>query len=304
MLYKINNGKTIRVKENEFKLERDIQNLVETNMNELLNLDFVTTEFSVDNYRIDSLAYDKESNAFIIIEYKKGRNESLIDQGYTYLNILFDRKADFVLKYNEVKNANLKINDIDWNQSRIIFVSPKFTDYQIKANDFKNNPIELVQITKYDNDIIELDRIKKNTNIKLNFNSFGDNNNYIENVDKQIIVYTEEDHLMQKSEEVKELYYLVKDRILQFDNIEVEPKKLYIAYKGSSNIVDIIIQSKSLKLFINLKPGELDDPKNIAEDISNKGHWGNGNYEIKMTNDEDIDYIMSLIKQSWKKNKQ
>lgn len=303
MLFKLKDGRASRVKEDDFKLEKDIQSLVEANMNELLNLEFITTEFSVSNFRIDSLAYDKESNAFIIIEYKRGRNESLIDQGYTYLYILFDRKADFVLKYNEVKNKNLKIDDIDWEQSRVVFVSPKFTDYQIKANDFKNNPIELVQIAKYEDGIIEIDRIKKNSNIKLETNSFVDNNNFIENVDKQIKVYTEEDHLTQKSEEIKELYYQIKDRILEFDNVEIQPKKLNIAFKGSRNIADVEIRSKDIKVVINLKKGELDDPKKLSKDVSEIGHWGNGDYELKLTNDEDIDYIMSLVKQSWKKNK-
>jgi predicted transport protein len=303
MLFKLKEGKAKRVKENDFKLERDIQKLVEENMNEILNLDFITTEFAINNFRIDSLAFDKESNAFIIVEYKRGRNESLIDQGYTYLYILFDRKADFVLKYNEVKNTNLKISDIEWEQSRVIFVSPKFTDYQIKANDFKNNPIELVQIAKYEDGIIEIDRIKKNSNIKLETNTFGDENNFIDNVDKQIRVYNEEDHLSQKAEGIKELYYQIKDRIMELDNIEIQPKKLNIAFKGIKTIADVEIRSKDVKIVINLKKGELDDPKNLSKDVSEIGHWGNGDYELKLTNDDDIDYVMSLIKQSWKKHK-
>lgn len=303
MLFKLKEGKAKRVKEDDFKLERDIQRLVEVNMKEILNLDFITTEFTVNNFRIDSLAFDKESNAFIIIEYKRGRNESLIDQGYTYLYILFDRKADFVLKYNEVKNANLKISDIDWEQSRVVFVSPKFTDYQIKANDFKNNPIELVQIAKYEDGIIEIDRIKKNSNIKLETNTFSDDNNFIEKVDSQIKVYSEEDHLVKASEETRELYEKFKNTILDWDSIDVESKKIYIAFKGKTNIVDVVIQNKALKVFINLKLDEIDDPKNIARDITEVGHWGNGDYEIIMNNDSDFEYIMSLIKQSWKKNK-
>lgn len=303
MLFKLKEGKAKRVKEDDFKLERDIQRLVEANMNELLNLDFITTEFTVNNFRIDSLAFDKESNAFIIIEYKRGRNESLIDQGYTYLYILFDRKADFVLKYNEVKNANLKISDIEWEQSRVIFVSPKFTDYQIKANDFKNNPIELVQIAKYEDGIIEIDRIKKNSNIKLETNTFSDDNNFIEKVDSQIKVYSEEDHLSKKSEHIKELYFHIKDKIMELDDIDFQPKKLYIAFKGTTNIVDVEIRSQDVKLIINLKKGELDDPKHIAKDIAGIGRWGNGDYEVNLTNDDDIEYVMSLIKQSWKKHK-
>ncbi|MDD4547641.1 MAG: DUF5655 domain-containing protein [Bacilli bacterium] len=302
MLFQIRDNKIKQVKEKDFKLEKDIQKFVESNMKELLDLEFIATEFSINNFRMDSLAYDNESNAFMIIEYKRGRNESLIDQGYTYLNILFDRKADFVLKYNEVNNANLKLNDIDWEQSRIIFVSPKFTEYQIKANDFKNNPIELIQITRYENDIIEMDRIKKNSNIKLDTLNRSDDD-LIGKINKQVKVYEEDDHVQKASDEIKELYYKLRSTILEWDNIDLDIKKLYIAFKGKTNIIDVVIQNKNLKIFINLKKSEIDDPKEIARDITNIGHWGNGDYEILMNNDNDFEYIMSLVKQSWRKNK-
>lgn len=303
MLFQVKNGRAKEVRESDFKLEKDIQKFVEDNMEELLGLEFVTTEFRINHgtFIIDSLGYDKENNSFKIIEYKRGRNDSLIDQGYTYLNILFDRKADFILKYNEEKNKSLKINDIDWEQSRVIFISPKFTDYQIKANDYKNNPMELIQIKKYDNDVVELDIIKKNSNIKMEAKKGS--NDPISTVTEQIKVYTESDHLEKANEETKELYYKVKDMILDWDNIEVQPKKQYVAFKDSNNIADIVIQKNSLKLFINLKIGELDDPKLVSRDVSNVGHWGNGDYEIILNSDEYLEYILSLIKQSWIKNR-
>lgn len=303
MLYDITENKIKQIKENEFKLEKNLQKLVEGNLDILLALKFVETEFSITNFRIDTLAFDKESNAFIIIEYKKGKNESLIDQGYTYLNILLDRKADFVLKYNEVFNTNLRINNINWEQSRVVFISPKFTDYQIKANDFKNNPIELIQITKYENNIIDLERIKKNSNIKFEIKS-KDEDDIIGKVNKEIKVYTEEDHLIKATEEIKELYNNYKDKIMEWDNINIQPKKLYIAFKGVTNITDIEIRKKDLVITINLKKGELDDPKGIAFDCSEIGRWGNGDYEIKVTNADNIEYVLSLIKQSWEKHKQ
>lgn len=303
MLFQIKEGKAKQVREKEFKLEKDIQFFVEKNMEELLGLEFITTEFAINNFRIDSLAYDRENNAFMIIEYKRGRNESLIDQGYTYLNILFDRKADFILKYNEEKNKNLRIGDIDWEQSRVIFISPKFTDYQIKANDFKNNPIELIQIKRYENDIVETDRIKKNSNIKMETIENNDKDSLISNVDNQVKIYTEEEHLSKASDELKELYNKFRNVITEWDNIEVEAKKFYIAFKGARNIADVVVQSRSLKIFINLRAGELDDPKELFRNISEVGHWGNGDYETTISDDINFEYIMSLIKQSWIKNK-
>ena len=301
MLYKIKNDIVIPVKEKEFKLEKDIQKLVENNLFELLGLKFICTEFNINNYRLDTLAYDEENKSFIIIEYKRGRNESLVDQGYTYLNILLDRKADFILKYNEAFNENKNLSDFDFSGSRVIFVSPKFTDYQMGANDFMNSPIDLIRIVKYEDNIIELDRIVKKNNAKLEFNS--NKNNVISKVNKEIKTYTEEDHFAGKSDDLVELYDAFKSGILNWSNIDVDPKKMYIAFKGRTNIVDFIIKKKKLYILVNLKKGELSDPKNIARDVSTLGRWGNGDYEISVNNNDNLEYILSLIKQSWEKNK-
>ena len=57
-------------------------------------------------------------------------------------------------------------------------------------------------------------------------------------------------------------------------------------------------------MWFNTKAGTLDDPRNIARDVSNTGHWGNGDYQIQISNDEDIEYIFSLIKQLYKMKNQ
>ena len=99
-------------------------------------------------------------SSFVIIEYKKDRNVTAIDQGYAYLALLLNNKADFILLYNENMNKSLRKNDIDWSQSRIIFVSPNFTNYQRKAIEFKDLPIELWEIKKYTNDLVSLNQIQ------------------------------------------------------------------------------------------------------------------------------------------------
>lgn len=123
-------------------------------------------------------------------------------------------------------------------------------------------------------------------------------NSRISKVTKEVKVYTEEDHLEAKPDEVKELYESFKTAILNLSpNIEVSATKLYIAFKKGKNITDIRIQKNDLKLWINLRKGELDDPKNLASDVSEVGHWGNGDYELKVSDTTHLEYIMSLVKQ-------
>ena len=114
----------------------------------------------------------------------------------------------------------------------------------------------------------------------------------------EIKVYTEEDHLAGKSEEIIELYETYKHAILNLaTDIEIFPKKLYIAFKKDKNLADIHVQQKGLKIWINMHKGDLDDPKKITNDVSRKGHWGNGDYEVTVSDTQNMEYIMSLIKQ-------
>ena len=112
-LYNLKNKKLNQIDQKPFNLEKDIQSVVEQNTQELFNIDFVTSEFSLGDFRIDSLCYDDENKSFVIIEYKKGKSYSVIDQGYSYLSLMLNNKSDFILEYNENKKNSLKRGDVD-----------------------------------------------------------------------------------------------------------------------------------------------------------------------------------------------
>jgi len=293
-----------QIKESPFKLERDIQQLTEKNLNALLRLHFIRSEFSLNNFRIDTLAFDREAKAFVIVEYKRDKTFSVIDQGYAYLSLMLNNKADFILEFNESQNESLKRNDVDWTQSRVIFISPLFTTYQREAINFKDLPIELWEVKKYENNTIAFEQVQK-ASAKESIKTISRSDETVESVSKEVKVYTEQDHLQKSDFETRELYEQLKDRLLNMDdNVSVQPKKQTVGFKIDNNFFcDIVLQGKGLKIYLNLKSGELQDQKNIARDVSNVGHWGNGSYEIKLTDLEDIDYISSLLKQSLRKNK-
>ncbi len=290
------------IKELPFKLEKEIQKISESNLEIIFGLHFVKSEFSLNDFRIDTLAFEKETQSFVVIEYKRDKNFSVIDQGYAYLSLMLNNKADFILEYNENCQDSLKKADVDWSQSKVVFISPSFTPYQREAINFKDLPIELWEIKRYSNDSIIYNQIKT-SGAQESIKTISKQDETIEKVSKEIKVYTEQELLGKANDTVLELYERFKNAVLSLDNIEIKPTKLYVAFVGSSNIVDVEIQRNRLKIWINLAKGELDDPKNLARDVSNVGHWGNGAYEIKIENDENLEYIMSLIKQSLKKNK-
>ncbi|WNW01869.1 DUF5655 domain-containing protein [Tenacibaculum sp. HL-MS23] len=299
IIYNFQKNNTLtRVKEKPFKLEREIQNVFENNLTNIMGLQLVKSEFSIKNKRIDTLAYDLQSKAFIIIEYKRSKNISVVDQGFTYLSLMLENKADFIVEYNETLKSSLKRTEVDWSQTRVIFVSTGFTDNQKTATNFKDIAIELWEVKRYENNLISINQIKKSNSAE-SIKPITSSNNALESVAREIKVYTLEDHTTNKSDDIIELYEVFRDAIVNLaDDIEIVPKLDYIAFKKNSNIADICIQRKGLKLWINLKKGLLDDPKKLMRDVSNIGHWGNGDYELVIKNTNDLEYIMSLIKQA------
>lgn len=298
IIYNTIGNKLIQVKEKPFKLEKEIQAIFESNLQNIMGLLFVKSEFTIKNKRIDTLAYDKQTNAFIIIEYKRDKNYRLFDQGATYISLMRQNKAEFILTYNETLKDTLHSKDVDWSQSRVAFVSPSFTDDQISVSDFEAFGIELWEIKQFENNTISINTIKKSSSAP-SIKPVLENNDNLKEVKESIKVYTEEYHFINGSDYIIELYEKFKSSILNLtDGIEILPRKCYIAFKNrGANISDIEVQRKSLKIFINAKIGNLDDPKGLAKDVSNIGHMGNGDYQVQIENDKDLEYIMSLIKQ-------
>jgi predicted transport protein len=296
-IYLNTNNKLKEVEERAFKLERDIQRVFEENLNTIMQLTLVRSEFTIKDRRIDTLAYDAQTNAFVIIEYKRDKNISVFDQGITYLGLMLANKADFVIEYNEQLKKNMKRDDVDWTQSRIVFVSTSFSEYQIAAADFRDFSIELWEAKQFEDNLISINPIKK-TKTAPSIKPVTQQSEAYKRVTDEIKVYTEEEHIAQASEEIAELYVKFRDAIINLDiAIEVKPLKFYVAFKKDTNIADIEVLKNSLKIFINSKYGTLDDARALARDVRLVGHRGNGDYQIQVENDKDLEYIMSLIKQ-------
>ena len=298
-LFKNTSSKLDFIKENPFKLERDIQRLFEINLPLIMGLELVKSEFSIKNKRIDTLGFDPQTKAFVIIEYKKDKNSSVVDQGFTYLNLMLQNKADFVLEYNEGLKKNILRGEVDWSQTRVAFVSPGFTENQREATNFKDIAIELWEVKQFENGIVSINQIKKSNAAESIKDITGKAKELVE-LTQEIKVYNEDDHLNGKPDETIELYEKFKAAILDLSSdIEVKPQKFYIAFKKGNNISDIEIQKNAIKISVNLKAGKLDDPKHLMRDVSVlKGHSLNGDYEYKVDSDKDLEYIMSLVKQA------
>jgi uncharacterized protein with ParB-like and HNH nuclease domain/predicted transport protein len=112
--------------------------------------------------------------------------------------------------------------------------------------------------------------------------------------------YTIDDHSWLKSGPMKAVFEALRTEILALDPCVTEEfLKLYVAYKAETNFVDIVPQQKRLRLSLNLRFSEIDDPRGLSKDITKVGRWGNGDVEVGLSSVDDVPYVMGLIRQSF-----
>jgi predicted transport protein len=287
----------------QFLLEREIQRITETNLKSLFGLQLVKSEFELKGLRIDTLAFDPESRGFIIIEYKRDRNFSVVDQGMAYLNLMLNNKADFILEYNERTTPNLKREDVDWTQTRVIFVAPEFTKYQQHAVGFKDLGIQLWEVQKYKNGIVIFNEVKPFEATESISAIAKTTNPQIKRISQEIKVYTEEELLKVCNEKTRDLYNDLKNQILNLGNdIEIRPTKKYVAFRRKQQFVGIVFLKEKLKLYLNANSSQLQDPFKKVRDVSSIGHYSSGNSEIIVSNPSDVPTALSLINQVYEKS--
>ncbi len=302
-LFKIQNPKVSKLVTKALGLEKDLQKLFENNLEEILNIDFLAHEYSISFVgRIDTLGIDKNGSP-CIIEYKKSQNDSVINQGLSYLRWLLDHKADFEIL---CKEKNIEV-DIDWDSPRVICVAESYNKFDIDTADILPINIELLRYRIYENDILYLEpenyqKIKISTSGIIR-KSKNNNKEKTEILQKN---YSIDYHLKKANQKTKALFYKLREEIISLDEeIREEPKKFYIAYKTTTNFADLIIYKDEIRITLNVKSGKLIDILDIATDFTKpkKGHWGNGDYEVKLKDEKDLESVFLLIKQSYDLNK-
>ena len=286
-LYSIDGDKLTQI---EFDRESKLQNLTENNLEELFNLKFIGREVGYGDFRLDTLAFDEQTNSFVIIEYKKELSCSVIDQGFSYLSLIFNDKLHFISKYNEISEKPLENDEFDFSQTKVMIIAPGFTKYQKQSIEFANLPIELWKVRLYDNGCVSYDKIKSSSNA-----SIKELTTTTLNIDLNDLDFTEEQLLEDKSMQTTELYYILKDRLLfEFDDLDLKIFKTLASYKVNDKIICTVhFLANSLKVKFFTKT--LDDTEGKTEPVTGEGPQVN--YSIKLTSEDDFDYFIILFKQ-------
>ena len=305
MIFEIKEDKAIRLNAKEFKHEFEMHQFIDNNLFELFGIRFITNEHRTKIHgRIETLGLDNR-NRPVVIEYKKNIERGQLVQANRYLSWIQRNPADFEL----LVRKELKIDDkINFDNPKIICVAKEFDiddkelAYQLKIE------VELWKYQYYENGIIiierEADADAEHSN-KVSRKSFKTDK--VENLAKPEFkdgsIYPIEKRLKESSEDIRDLYNKLNDKIKSF-NSQIIPytSKEYFGYRRGKSLkfMELNILKNSISLLLRTKDNSMKDPKNLTEKETKFGHL-NRKTSIdprKINSEYSVDDFMDLIIQS------
>lgn len=290
-------GQVEELQSKQVTLEKELQQLLEENMNTFFGVTFLKSEYRITNGRMDSIGID-ENNCPVIFEYKRSVNENVINQGLFYLDWLLDHKANFKLLVMDVLGQE-KADAIDWSMPCVICVANDFTKFDEHAVNQMQRNIKLVKYKKFGDNLISLEYLNAPQVQPIVFDDTPQKttkkNNWKDKDFKQ--------YFAESGEKNQNLFYSVRDYVMSLgDDISENQLKLYVAFKKVRNIVCVEVYQSNVYLHLRLNPDTVELIQGFTEDVRNKGHWGTGDLRIYLKSVEDFEKAKPLIDRAYNEN--
>lgn len=291
------------VDQTNFGREKELQELVESNLELVFGCRFIATEFptgEVHAGRIDTLALSEESNP-VIIEYKKKESSNLINQSLFYLAWIKDHRGDFQVEAQKALGDEVQV---DWSDIRVICIAPDYKKYDLHAVQVMGTNLELWTYRLFTNNSLYLEKkaLQEST-------ATSSSNDFKEltagqkaALSRKTGSYTVEEHFENKPADMQDLARAIEEFVVGLDSaIEEVPKKFYIAYKLSKNFICMRIQRGKIKINAGLDPKKVDVPKQLNSKDATGDHYGTCNLELSIKNLKDLELAKPLLERAYQK---
>jgi predicted transport protein len=298
-LFRLVNGQAAELQGDASDLEKPLQTLIEANLDPLLGIRFLASEYSTGKThagRIDSLGLD-ENDCPVILEYKRSTGENVINQGLFYLDWLMDHRGDFE-RLVARQLGHETADRIDWSAPRLVCVAADFTKYDGHAVQQINRNIELIRYRLFGDDLLLLELVNA-TNAGAAAAKNGKPAKPAKGKaaagDKTYAEWLESMPAPQR-----ELLASLEDYIGSLgDDVQKKELKLYAAFKRLKNFATVVLQKNRLMLYLHLRPAELGPLPAMARDVSKSGHWGTGDLELAIAGTGDFDLAKPYIRMAY-----
>ena len=289
-----NNNTLIKLKTLPLGKEKKLQRMIENNLREVLNMDFIASEFPTSKGgRIDTLAVD-DNGAPVILEYKRHYEDNIINQGLSYLKWLREQPQEFfeILLRNQLGNEAANNIKVDWAHSRVVCIAKRFSKFDLDTVDIIPIRIDLFTYNYYEHDLLDLEMVKV-----CKQQSRQTNPCQVLPLETTQGIVTALMDQKGVSLTIRELFAELRNRIMGLDkSIMEKPGNRAIAYRIDKNFAEIMIRKD--KLVIDLRPINFIDPRFMVEKIYD-GYVVTMNRRIKLTRKNDLEYVFGIVEQSF-----
>ena len=273
--------------------EKELQTLVEKNMNVFFGVTFLKSEFVIDGGRMDSLGLD-ENYSPIIFEYKRSINENVINQGLFYLDWLMGHKKDYEWVVMEALGKDVA-KKIDWSAPTVVCIASDFTKYDIYAVNQISRNIKLVKYIRYGKDFVLFEQVnspKTGSSNNMGLNSTGSAS--------PAIHYTTQEELLPKiPSKIRDLFKEICAFIELIDEeLDAVQLKYYKAYKKIQNVICIEAHKEKVILYLKLDPTKEKLVRGFSRDVSKIGHYGTGSLEISISDEAQFEEAKPIIERA------
>lgn len=298
-LFRVVSGRAEELPSYASDLEKPLQTLIEKNLDTLLGIRFLATEYSTGRThagRIDTLGID-ENDCPVIIEYKRSAGENVINQGLFYLDWLMDHQAEFKLLVLE-RYGKDSAAAIDWSAPRLICIASDFTKYDGHAVQQMNHNIELVRYRKFGPELLLLElvnavsaRAKAPGSKATKSSAATPTSRKATGKDKTVAQW-----LADLSPTVANLFATLEGYALSLgDDVQRKDLRLYVAFKRLKNFMTVVFQKDRLVVYLRLDPDAVAQRAGFSRDVRQIGHWGTGDLELSVATAEDLEQSKPLI---------
>jgi predicted transport protein len=295
-LYRMAQGGVSELSGGAVALEKSLQTLFEANLEVLLGVTFLASEFTTnDGGRMDTLGID-ENKSPVVIEYKRSSNENVINQGLFYLDWLMGHRKDFEWLVLE-KLGKDAAKAVDWSGPRLICVAGDFGKYDEHAVKQMNRNISLIRYRRFEGDLLLLEQLTS-ASAKAPFASATSGNGGSSKTNYK----TTEMQMAEAPQQLTDLYHMVSAYLLALgDDVEAQTKAFYVAFRRIKNFacIEFRNQAKKLLIFVKVNPDTVVIEKGFTRDVRDIGHYGTGDLEITIENVDDFERAKPLLLKSY-----
>ncbi|MDE6735480.1 MAG: hypothetical protein K2J64_08455 [Desulfovibrio sp.] len=288
-------------------LEKGLHALMEKNLECFLGIRLVAGEYPTGKNhhgRIDTLGLD-ENGCPVILEYKRHTNENVINQGLYYLDWLLDHRAEFKLLVLE-RYGKQAADNLEWGGARVLCIAGDFTKFDLHAVAQIGRNIELIRYRFFSDDLILFELLTAQPSQQEESKKAKSPQEAPPAPAPAKKIHAKGTLAWQidtMAPDIAKLWEETLDFIRGLgEDVNIRFLRHYVACSRLKNFVCLHPLKTEIVLWLKLDPVSIPLEPGFTQDVSNKGHLGSGNLEVRISNEATLAKALPLIERAYEES--